>query len=64
MKVVSAKVLDKRHLESIRPISEHPGESIQIFIPSKDEENRLWRKAAKEHFLKFYDINDAIYDKL
>ncbi len=30
----------------------------------KDEENHLWRKAAKERFLKSYDIDDAIYDKL
>ncbi len=59
MKIVSAKILDKRHLELIRPISEHPGESIQIFIPDKDEENHLWRKAAKEHFLKCYDINQG-----
>ena len=64
MKVVSAKVLDKRHLELMQPIFEHPGESIQIFIPGKDEESRLWRKAAKEHFLKSYGISDAIYDKL
>jgi len=43
------------------PLSEHPGESIQIFILGKDEESHLWRKAAKEHFLKSYDISDAIY---
>ncbi len=30
----------------------------------RGEESRLWRKAAKERFLKSYDISNAIYDKL
>ena len=64
MRIVEAKVLDKSHLELIQPISKQSGDSIQIFIPDKNEENHLWRKAAKKHFLKSYDVGDAIYDKL
>ncbi len=29
-----------------------------------DEEERMWRDAAKKHFLEAYDAQDDIYDQL
>jgi len=64
MKIIAAKVLDPTHLELSQPIPVQPGESIQISIPDDSEEERLWREAAKKHFLEAYDDTDNIYDDL
>lgn len=64
MKIVIAKVLDLTHLELSQPIPVQLGESIQIAIPDEGEEERLWREAAKRHFLEAYDDTDDIYDEL
>jgi hypothetical protein len=64
MKIIAAKVLDPTHLELSQPIPVQPGESIQISIPDDSEEERLWREAAKKHFLEAYDDTDDIYDDL
>ena len=37
---------------------------IQICIVDDKEEDRLWQEASKKHFLKAYEEDDAIYDKL
>ena len=64
MRIITAKILDSTHLELSQPILAKPGESIQISIPDEDEDDRLWREAAKKHFLEAYDDEDGIYDKL
>jgi len=64
VKVITAKVLDQTHLELRQPIAIKPGKLIQISIPDEGEEDRLWREAAKKHFLEAYDDGDAIYDEL
>lgn len=64
VKIVTAIILDSTHLKLSQPIHAKPGESIKISIPDEDEDERLWREAAKEHFLKAYDDEDGIYDKL
>ena len=61
MKIITAKILDPTHLELSQPISAQPGEFIHISIPDKNEEDRLWRKEAKKHFLEAYGDEDAIY---
>jgi len=64
MKIVAAKVLDPTHLELSQPIPAQPGESIRISIPDDGKEERLWREAAKKHFLDAYDDTDDIYNDL
>lgn len=64
MKIVKAKILDERHLELSQPISAKPGEFIMISIADEEEEDQLWREAAKKHFLESYDDQDSIYDDL
>ncbi len=64
MKIITAKILDPTHLELSQPIPTKPGESIQLSIPDEDEEDRLWREAAKKHFLEAYNDEDGIYGKL
>ena len=56
--------MDPTHLELSQPIPAQPGESIQISILDSGEEERLWREAAKKHFLEAYDDTDDIYDDL
>ena len=63
MKLIHAKILDRTHLELSEPISAQPGAYIQISIPD-EEEDHVWREAAKKHFLDAYDEQDAIYDEL
>ena len=64
MKIITAKVLDATHLELVQPIHVQPGALIQISIPDDDGAERLWKEAAKKHFLEAYDEQDAIYDDL
>ena len=64
MKIITAKVLDRTHLELRQPIAIKPGKLIQISIPDEGEEGRLWHEAAKKHFLAAYDDGDAIYNEL
>ncbi len=63
MKTVVAKVLDPTHLELSQPISASAGESIRIVI-AEDEDDALWKEAARGGFLKAYDPADSIYDRL
>jgi len=64
MKVIVAKILDPTHLELSQPIQVPQGKLIHISIPDDGEDDSLWREAAKEHFLKAYDAEDAIYDNI
>ncbi|MGQ9630450.1 MAG: hypothetical protein ACUVXI_09080 [bacterium] len=64
MKIITARILDPTHLELSQPIPAQPGEYIQISILDDDGEDRLWREAAKKHFLEAYDDSDSIYDEL
>ncbi|MBM4048261.1 MAG: hypothetical protein FJ279_24420 [Planctomycetes bacterium] len=64
MKLIKAKILDPTHLELGQPIPGQPGEHIVISVPDEKDEDRLWREAAKKHFLAAYDDQDAIYDGL
>lgn len=67
MKVIMAKIfkiLDPTHLELSQPIHVPRGKLIQISIPNDGEEDRLWREAAKKHFLEVYGVEDAIYDEI
>ena len=64
MRTITARILDPTHLELSQPILAEPGESIQISIPDEGENDRLWREAAKKHFLEAYDDEDRIYDEL
>jgi len=64
MKVISAKIIDRTHLELSQPIPAKPGESILISIPDEGEEERLWKEAAKKHFFDAYADEDAMYNKL
>ena len=64
MKTITARVLDATHLELSQPIPAQPGKVILISIQDEEEMDRLWREAAKKHFLEGYDDADAIYDQL
>lgn len=64
MKIITAKILDPPHLELSQPVPAPPGVLIYISIPDEDEEDRLWREAAKKHFFEVYSDEDAIYDEL
>ena len=64
MLIISAKVLDTRHLELSQPIPAVPGESIQISIADNNGEEKMWSEAAKQNFLKAYAPEDSIYDNL
>ena len=64
MKMIEAKILDPTHLELSQPIGDDPGKLITIAVPEDSEEDRDWHRAAKEHFLKAYDEQDAVYDNL
>jgi len=64
IKTIKATVLDATHLELSQPIPAQQGAYIQICIVDDKEEDRLWQEASKKHFLKAYEEDDAIYDKL
>jgi hypothetical protein len=65
MRVISATILDAKHLELSQPLDESPGEVIQISLPTEsDDELAVWRHAAKQHILDAYAHEDAIYDDL
>ena len=64
MKIITAKILDSTHLELSHPVSAKAGELIHISIPDDNNENRLWKEAAKKKFLDTYACEDAIYDEL
>ena len=40
------------------------GASIHISIPDMDEEETVWREAARQYFFEAYDNEDSIYDRL
>ncbi len=63
MKMISAKVLDSTHLELSEPISASPGDSIEITIAERPNDEGLWREAARRRFLEAYDPGDSIYDR-
>ena len=64
MKIIHAKILDATHLELSQPLAAQPGDVIVISIPDAQEEEDVWRAAAKQHFVDAYDEQDAIYDEL
>jgi len=64
MKIITAKILDPRHLELNQPIPAKEGGFIQISVLDEGDEDRLWREAATKNFLMSYADEDGIYDKL
>ncbi len=62
MQIITAKVLDPKHLELSEPVEAASGESIHILIA--EPENELWMDAAKKNFLNAYAPEDAVYDTL
>ena len=64
MQIIKARILDPTHLELNQPIAAQPGDSVLISIPDSQEEDHVWREAAKKHLLNAYDDQDAIYDQL
>jgi len=64
MKVITATIVDATHLELSQPLTAAPGTTMQIAIPEESEDDRVWRDAARQHFLDAYDEQDAIYDNL
>jgi len=64
MKVIMAKILDPTHLELSQAIPVPKGRLIKISIPDENEDDRLWREAAKKHLLEAYEAEDAIYDEI
>ena len=65
MKLVKAKILDPTHLELTEPLRSRPGEYVEIALAEEGEnEEEVWRAAARERFLAAYAEEDAIYDDL
>lgn len=64
MKIIKAKIIDATHLELSQPIIEQAGGEIVIVIPEETDEDQEWKEKARQHFLKAYDDQDAIYDQL
>lgn len=64
MKVITAKILDRTHLELSQPLSDLVGEYIQISVPDLNEEEELWKKLGKNYLLEAYAPEDAIYDEI
>lgn len=64
MKLINAKILDSTHLELSKPISLKPGINIEISVPDENDDDKVWKKSAKNHFLESYDEEDSIYDNL
>ncbi|MBI5193867.1 MAG: hypothetical protein HZA08_10565 [Nitrospirae bacterium] len=63
-KIIKATVIDETHLELSQPIPAPRGTCIQILIANDREEDHIWQEASKNHMLKAYDEEDAIYDRL
>ena len=64
IKTINVSVLDEIHLELSQPILAQQGTHIKILIADDKEEDYLWQEASQRHFLKAYDEEDSIYDKL
>jgi hypothetical protein len=47
-----------------QPLQAPKGRLIKVSIPDDGEEDLLWLRAAKKHFLEAYDAEDAIYDEI
>jgi hypothetical protein len=64
MRTLNAKVLDPTHLELAEPLPTDAGEWVRVLVPTPENEDAGWRRAAEERFLAAYDDQDAIYDEL
>jgi hypothetical protein len=64
MRLISAKIIDKTHLELSRPIAAEPGATIEISIPDDADEMRDWRELARHNALTAYADEDSVYDEL
>ena len=69
MRVISAKIIDKTHLELSQPIAAEPGATIEISIPDdggemSGDEMRDWRELARHNALTAYADEDSVYDEL
>jgi hypothetical protein len=64
MRVISAKIIDKTHLELSQPIAAEPGATIEISIPDDADEMRDWRELARHNALTAYADEDSVYDEL
>ncbi|MDQ3332638.1 MAG: hypothetical protein M3552_18645 [Planctomycetota bacterium] len=64
MRVISAKIIDRTHLELSQPISAEPGETIEISVPENVDEMRDWRDLARRNAVTAYADEDSVYDEL
>ncbi len=61
MRLISAKIIDRTHLELSQPIAAEPGATIEISIPEGGDEMRKWRELAKRTALTTYADEDSVY---
>jgi len=64
MRLISAKIIDRTHLELSEPIGAEPGETIEISVPDEGDELRDMRDLAKRNALTAYADEDSVYDQL
>lgn len=64
MKIIQARIVDSTHLELSEPLSARPGETIEVSLADRDEDDPKWKDAAAERLLAAYDDQDAVYDQL
>ena len=69
MRLISAKIIDKTHLELSQPIAAEPAATMEISIPDDGgemsaDEMRDWRELAMRNALTAYADEDSVYDEL
>ncbi|MBA3404543.1 MAG: hypothetical protein H0U13_07675 [Gemmatimonadaceae bacterium] len=64
MRLISAKIIDRTHLELSQPIAAEPGAIIEISIPEEGDELREWHELATRNALHAYADEDSVYDEL
>ena len=64
MRLISAKIIDKTHLELSEPIGAEPGATIEISFPDDGDEMGDWHELAKRNALTAYADEDSVYDEL
>ncbi len=63
MRLISAKIIDRTHLELSQPIGAEPGVTIEISVPEDGDEMREWHELAKRNALTAYADEDSVYDE-
>ena len=63
MRLISAKIIDRTHLELSQPIAAEPGSTIEISVPEDGDEMHDWHELAKRNALTAYADEDSVYDE-